>query len=93
MRFDEPNWSEDELRDAASRQRLFAAAKALAIAVAGMGTDHDAVAWRLGQRLPDHVDAAGMRVAADARRGHQVEQRLVVGKAFAQVGVQVDGLE
>ena len=34
--------------------------------------------------------AAGVRTAADARRGHELEQRPVVREAFAQVGVQVD---
>ena len=69
---------------------LVAAAEALAIAVAGMGTDHDAPRGGRASVCRITSTTAGVGVAADARRGHQLEQRPVVGKPFAQVGVQVD---
>ena len=85
------NLVEDQTLDFLGRGRLHAPAETLAIGEAGVSADHDAGLGGQAERLADRSGVAGMGAAADAGGGHAVEQGPIVGKAFAKVGVEIDG--
>src|SRR5213593_4829466 len=54
-----------------------------------MRADDHAPSGSFGDATPHGVIVSGVRAAGDAHRGHQLQQRKIVG-AFPDVGVEVD---
>src|SRR5690606_14698428 len=72
------------------------APEVLVVAVARMGADHHAAPHRCGEGVADALGTAGVKAAGHVRAGDDLEHGPVVpydavGRALAEVRVQVDG--